>query len=1131
MSKNISKDAFKGDNTIESVVFGKECTSIGENAFQGCTSLKGFNDDNNIKNIDDFAFENTKIVEVKIDNLTTLGKCVFYDSNLHSISIPNCEEILDSVFYNCKNLYYIECSNVTSIGNNAFYKCSSLKSINIPYCNTFGYSSFTDCSGLKTVTTDTNEINVDGQAFLNCSSLTDFSFNNCISIGFGAFVNCKSLYNKLNLNKCKTIGYNAFNNCNNITQVNLSICTKIGNNAFINCKKLSKVYINNTSDNFCELLGRDVFKNTSSNIIFYFRPETIESYKNDEYWKYYIDKMMMLPQNNQIIYTTIDDIVIDTSGLTIENNRILRNEIVSNNQILLEFENKIEYLKDKIFMNNEKLTSFDLPSECTHIFESEFENCKNLSSFTSSNTLIQISDNVFKNCESLISFNIPDSLQSLGEGVFAGCKNIRKFEGNKDFVKYNGRAVICDFTLICVVPNDDSETEGRIHNISDIDPNIVRLGKSCFHGCTNVRRIDIPSSINYIGDNAFEGCINLYEIHFEGDVPPTIGTNIFEGIETNFKIFVPEDKIVQYMKALIGYENKIYPKPTDNSIIYYADNKLDSSHTSKDIYGIPNGLYFKISNVLTTPDCFYNQNSVRTVILGDNITKITQNAFKNCSNLEYIYISDNIKELNNNCFYGCESLTRIHIPSNCTFGDEIFVNCTNLTEFGSYRAERVSADNRCYIENTTLKFFASGGLTTYSIPDNITKINKSVFRQSEIENITLNENVTEIGETAFWGCKNLQSIQNWNGVKSILKNAFVNCDNLGEISLPSNLTNIENYAFAGCKKMYINTNIPNSVINIGENAFKNCYAFKYVNKQNNNEDILTLGNITCINKNTFRGCTSLKSVNINNNIKTIDSYAFYGCNNLTSIIISQKDSKLTIINDYAFRDCKSLNTLDLPLNLSYIGSYAFYNCEAYKGYKKFNLKNPPLMLTIPSNVNNMGDYCFANTGIEKISIPTDSKLIHIPNYAFYNCKDLTNISILSQNVTSIGDSTFKNCVKLCTTNNGNLTLSNYITTIGDSTFSGCTGINGVIIIPPNTTTLGHMCFEINQPNAVIDIRNINIIPKFTKYGVLNTDSYPFGSISGKIPKIAIKDNSIKVVLNNSYNSPYWSKYNNRLYIL
>lgn len=1176
MSKGVHSNAFKEQSTIISVNFGKECEFVENEAFKKCISLEKINEDNEIKHIGSNAFAETKLSDINFSKLSRMYSGAFsLCYNLKNINIPNCIDVPTEAFFRCISLEKIELPNATSICSNAFAFCSNLSYINIPNCSIIESNAFLNCSNLQNVNNGSVvRTKIYNNAFMSCSNLKNIYFNNIIEIGERSFEGCTNLY-KVNLNQCTKIGSSAFIGCTNITQVSLSSCSQIYPYAFLSCSKLNKVYINNPSSIFCNLMSSNVFcMNMSSsfvinpNIVFYFKPDTINRYKSDSYWKYYINNMVIMPNNNQIIYNSIDGDLIEVSD-NIKDYINLHKKF--DKYILLEFKNKIENLKNNIFIDSTRLTSIDIPSECKFIETKAFEGYKNLENITLSNTLEYIDEYAFKNCESLKSFDIPESVESLGEGIFAGCKNMENFSGK--FVTYNGKAIVSNEKLICVIPKDDTFTEGRIHNISDIDVNIRRLGKSCFYGCENMRRVNIPSNIEVIGDNAFEGCKNLCEVHFEGIIPPKIENDIFKDVREDFKIFVPEESFEEYYTAFsnTGYEYNILPKPNDDCLIYYSDDKINSYHEEVNINSI-NVKYYRISNIDTTLSSnIFKEHDITSVILGEGITKINKEAFKNCKELKYIYLSDNINELNDQCFYGCESLTRIHIPgghlqqrtthtdssspdarntnsqsqsieNSIFFGNEIFYGCKNLKEFITYYKGNVSDDGRCYIENSTLKFFAQGNLTdeekTYAIPDNVNIIDNSAFRGSTLKSIKLNSSISEIRNSAFRDCSDLQNIENWNGVRIISQYAFMGCINLGKISLPNELTTIGNYAFNGCENMYINTNIPNSVTSIGNYAFNLCSNFKCVNIKNE-QITLNLKNITQINQYTFNGCCELTNVNINDKIKTISDYAFAECSKLKSITITNT-SQLNTINKFAFKGCENLIDLYLPTSLTYIGQSAFEGCSKYKGNDNFYNNNnnnddeiigygiiePTLQktLSIPNNVSSIGIACFKNTGIEFLKISENSKLNKIPTEAFKGCVNLKSIDISSQNITSIDDYAFDGCSNLCnnnTSNVGKLILPNSINNIGDYAFNECINITN-ITLPFNLSRLGDHCFSIGSSNVKIYVSTRMSPPLFTKDGNQSLVSQPFGT--SNIPNIMVP----RSVYNNYKTNVYWIKYANHM---
>ena len=123
------------------------------------------------------------------------------------------------------------------------------------------------------------------------------------------------------------------------------------------------------------------------------------------------------------------------------------------------------------------------------------------------------------------------------------------------------------------------------------------------------------------------------------------------------------------------------------------------------------------------------------------------------------------------------------------------------------------------------------------------------------KNVTVPNGINKIGESVFYGCIDLTSIEIPNSVTTIGNNAFRICTNLTSIEIPSGVTTIGDYAFYTCTKL-TSVEIPNSVTTIGGSAFRNC--------------------------------TNLTSIEIPNSVTTIGEYAFAYCLNLKSIKLSKK---------------------------------------------------------------------------------------------------------------------------------------------------------------------------------------------------------------------------------------------------
>ena len=137
----------------------------------------------------------------------------------------------------------------------------------------------------------------------------------------------------------------------------------------------------------------------------------------------------------------------------------------------------------------------------------------------------------------------------------------------------------------------------------------------------------------------------------------------------------------------------------------------------------------------------------------------------------------------------------------------------------------------------------------------------------------LTYSVTSIGESAFFYCKGLTSVEIPNSVTSIGDWAFSDCTELTSVEIPNSVTSIGDRAFKGCTEL-TSVEIPNSVTSIGDWAFSACIKLTSVEIPNS---------VTSIGNSTFNSCDGLTSVEIPNSVTSIGEYAFNYCDNLDSV--------------------------------------------------------------------------------------------------------------------------------------------------------------------------------------------------------------------------------------------------------
>ena len=215
----------------------------------------------------------------------------------------------------------------------------------------------------------------------------------------------------------------------------------------------------------------------------------------------------------------------------------------------------------------------------------------------------------------------------------------------------------------------------------------------------------------------------------------------------------------------------------------------------------------------------------------------------------------------------------------------------------------------------------------YSIRKGVKVIGNSAFWGCEsLSSINIPNSVTNIGDRAFRGCNSLTSINIPNSVTYIGNSAFGECESLTNINIPNSVTTIRNEAFIGCESL-TSINIPNSVTTIGDRAFRGCNSLTSINIPNS---------VTYIGNSAFVECESLTTINIPNSVTTIGKLAFWRCKSLTSINIP---NSVTTIDKWAFRRCKSLTSINIPNSVTYIGNGAFWECSSLPSKIKSDIIN------------------------------------------------------------------------------------------------------------------------------------------------------------------------------------------------
>lgn len=442
---------------------------------------------------------------------------------------------------------------------------------------------------------------------------------------------------------------------------------------------------------------------------------------------------------------------------------------------------------------------------------------------------------------------------------------------------------------------------------------VTDIGASAFAHCSSMTSVTIPNSVIRIGEHAFFGCTKLTSV--------TIPSSV--------------------RRIEIG-------------VFYYCTNLSSVTLNSN---AIVNSDSYKTSNSLR--NIFDDQ--VKEYIIGDSVTSIGYAAFYDCYNLTSITIPNSITEIGENAFWNCSSLTDVHIKDIAAWCNILFWGYdSNPFLYAKHLYLNDSEITDLTIPNSVTSigpraFYGCDGLTSVSIPNSVTSIGESAFEScSSMTSITIGNSVASVEEKAFKNCSTLTSVTinsnsivgksyysypEYSSIKYIFGTqvneytigndvteigdyAFYDCSELTNVTISNSVTSIGSGAFQGCSKL-TSVTIPNSVTRIGSRAFYECSGLTSVTIPNSVTD---MGGIT------FYYCIRLTSVIIGNSVTSIGNCAFQGCSKLTSINIP---NSVTSIKENAFCGCSRMTSVTIPSSVTSIGRDAFSECYGLSGITNY----------------------------------------------------------------------------------------------------------------------------------------------------------------------------------------------------
>ena len=396
-------------------------------------------------------------------------------------------------------------------------------------------------------------------------------------------------------------------------------------------------------------------------------------------------------------------------------------------------------------------------------------------------------------------------------------------------------------------------------------PNTVTsIGKRAFQECTNLTSIEIPDTVTYIGDYCFSGCNRLQKIKLSKKIQ-TINQRLLQGCSSLTEIEIPEGvKSIGYAAfiscnklttitlpasltsfngtAIAGLSRLTEVKVADGNDSFKFENGMLLSKDGKTMYmalltlteiNVPNGVVSIVGDTLSG-------SSATKIILPDtvssNLSGTVFNGMNKLATIELSSTSKNLKLVDGNLYsYDGKRFIK-YMGTSKTFtvpeGVETLV-CRCITK--SMTTLNLPSTLKV-IEGWSLS--SMSGVNLLNIPASVTtmytysfhantklRVAESNSTYKSIDDVLI---LNKAGTKVIMASKNATTYNIPNTVTEIGKNAFYDCSKITSITIPDSVTTIGAGAFESCSSLTEIT-IPQNVTSIGSDAFVYCGKLMAIN--------------------------------------------------------------------------------------------------------------------------------------------------------------------------------------------------------------------------------------------------------------------------------------------------------------
>lgn len=456
------------------------------------------------------------------------------------------------------------------------------------------------------------------------------------------------------------------------------------------------------------------------------------------------------------------------------------------------------------FFKNESLVTVKLPESITEVGEDIFGDCKTLRGVKLPEGVSRINKEAFYGCSILEKINFPAKLTSVDDNAFVYC-GLLELDNLPSSLLHVGQSAFCYVPLKALKLDRKVEIGAGAFSYTPITE--IEMTTPCdsiregtFRGCPNLTKITIGEGLKYIGYNAFSNSPVK-----EANLPSTlrdISSNAFRG--SSYCPFINDIQPENHIRYI-------------GKVAYLCVDKNQEEYTIKD------------GTVTLADNLFENWlGNATTFHIPASVEQIGNRAFA-YTQIKALPEMPGLKRIGGEAFYGCKNLKKLTIPETVEYiGGGAFYGCSNIWSL-TYNA--INAECGSFMES-------NASLEKIVIGDKVRRLPRGIFSGREFTEVALPVCLERIDDSAFYGCKNLTTINLSDSIRYIGDNAFYGCSSLKNIHWPLRLTTIGSRAFRQTALETIS--LPEGVTSVGDGAFSDCPAKTvYIPSTANVEDNFT----------------------------------------------------------------------------------------------------------------------------------------------------------------------------------------------------------------------------------------------------------------------------------------------------